>query len=273
MRTDRFSSLILLTAVLSLPAFVAAQEKPATESKTQKTTLELEKTKDAVKTQNGPVAQAAQVTQILDVEMTTIEGEKVNLKKYNGNVVLVVNVASKCGFTGQYKPLQSLHEKYSAKGLRVVAFPCNQFGNQEPKNEADINAFCKNKFGIKFDIFAKVDVKGKNQALLFKKLTKQKLGPVGSGDIRWNFEKFLIDKDGKPIARFASNVAPDSKVLVARIESALGLQKEAGVTKDPKQPDAKTSGPKSDAPKNKSQPAPAPKTPGLSAPDKSETPA
>ena len=262
MRTDRLSILILLSAVFGLPVVTAAQDKSATPPKTQKTTLEIGKTP------NLPITKAAQPPGLLDVEMTNIEGEKVNLKKYSGNVILVVNVASKCGFTGQYRPLQSLHDKYSAKGLRVIAFPCNQFGNQEPKDEKDISTFCKNKFGIKFDMFSKVHVKGKDQALLFKNLTTQKLGPVGSGDIQWNFEKFLIGKDGKPIARFASNMSPDNKVLVARIESALGIQKQdAKLKMATKEPLSKLNA----AQLPKILPA-APKTPELSEPVKPEPP-
>ena len=169
---------------------------------------------------------------LLDVEMTDIRGQKVDLKKYEGKVVLVVNVASKCGFTGQYRPLQALHTQYHQHGFEVIAFPCNQFGKQEPANEPAISAFCQKKFGIKFDMFAKVDVKGDKQVELFKRLTQCELKPAGKGDIRWNFEKFLIGKDGKPVARFRSNVAPDSEKLVSKVKEALGIEEE-------KKPEAK----------------------------------
>ena len=163
---------------------------------------------------------------LLDVEMTDISGNKVNLKKYEGKVILIVNVASKCGFTGQYKPLQELHKRYKEHGLEVIAFPCNQFGKQEPADEPTIDAFCKKKYGIEFDLFSKVDVKGKKQAELFKRLTECNLAPAGKGDIYWNFEKFLIGKDGKPIARFRSNVSPDDEKIVSKLKAALGIKEE-----------------------------------------------
>lgn len=161
---------------------------------------------------------------LVDIEMTDICGNKVDLKKYKGKVVMIVNVASKCGFTGQYKPLQALHKQYNEHGFEVIAFPCNQFGKQEPADEPSIDSFCKKKFGIEFDLFAKVDVKGAKQAELFKRLTKCNLAPAGKGAIHWNFEKFLIDKDGKPIARFRSNVSPDDDKIVSKLKAALGIQ-------------------------------------------------
>jgi len=237
MRTEHLLTLLLLAslvAIASTAPTVHAQETPVAgpvSEKIEKPPVAKPKTTAKTSSDLSKIPAAVPAT-LLDVEMTMIDGKKVNLKKYSGKVVLVVNVASKCGFTGQYRPLQALHEKYHAKGLSVVAFPCNQFGNQEPKDEAEINTFCKDRFGIKFDIFSKVKVKGKNQAAFFKALTAQKVGPVGSGDIKWNFEKFLINKEGKPIARFASNVSPDSKLIVTRIESALGIEAAAEEKKE-----------------------------------------
>ena len=188
-----------------------------------------------------------QSVDLLDVEMSAIDGKKVNLTRYRGNVVLVVNVASKCGFTGQFKELQTLHEKYSEKGLRVIGFPCNQFGKRKKQSDEEINDLCKEKFGVEFDMFAKVDVKGKKQAKLFKSLTSFQLKPFGKGDVKWNFEKFLIDKMGKPIARFPSNVPPNSRQVVVKIELALGIEQkpikkdDAGKKQDGKDKDkAKT---------------------------------
>lgn len=175
---------------------------------------------------------------LLDVKMKDIDGNEVDLKKYQGKVVLVVNVASKCGFTGQYRPLQSLYEKYSSHGFEVIAFPCNQFGKQEPSDEPAINSFCKKKFGIQFALFSKVDVKGEKQAPLFKRLTSVELEPAGKGDIHWNFEKFLIGKDGKPIARFRSNVAPDHEIIVKKIRAALEIEEDAKVDGQKEKPDA-----------------------------------
>lgn len=159
-----------------------------------------------------------------DLEMTDICGKKVKLDKYNGKVVLIVNVASKCGFTGQYKPLQDLHKKFHQHGFAVVAFPCNQFGKQEPAKDQEISAFCKKKFGIEFDLYSKISVKGDRQAELFKRLTKHDLAPAGKGDIYWNFEKFLVGKDGKPLARFRSNVAPDDDRIISKLKEALGIK-------------------------------------------------
>ena len=189
----------------------------------------------------------AAASELLDVEMTDIYGNKVNLKKYEGKVVLVVNVASKCGFTGQYRPLQLLHKRYKNQGLEVVAFPCNQFGKQEPASETVIDAFCKKRFGIEFDLYAKVDVKGDKQAELFKRLTDYDLAPAGKGAIYWNFEKFIIGKDGKPIARFRSNVSPDDERIVSKLKAALAVNdknkedaKKEDVKKKEQQPKAKS---------------------------------
>lgn len=168
-----------------------------------------------------------------DIEMLDICGKKVKLGDYKGKVVLIVNVASKCGFTGQYRPLQKIYEELNDQGLEVIAFPCNQFGKQEPGNEEQISSFCKKRFGIAFDIFSKVDVKGKKQAELFKRLTAMPLEPAGKGDIKWNFEKFIIGKDGKPIARFRSDVHPHSDEIVNTIKEALKSGHGNANPKDP----------------------------------------
>ncbi len=257
MRTEHSLVLILLALLVAVAPSAAAQQTTAS-SDTQKPPAAKSKASG-----KGSAQKVAAVPTVLDVEMTMIDGQKVNLKKYAGKVILVVNVASKCGFTGQYRPLQALHEKYAAKGFSVVAFPCNQFGKQEPKTEAEIDAFCKKRFGITFDMFSKTTVKGKRQAEFFKTLTTQKLGPVGSGDIKWNFEKFLIGKDGKPIARFASNVSPDSKLIVSRIEAALGIEAGEGKKLDPgkeKQPADKQQ-PSTDPQKGSDRKTDAPKAP------------
>ncbi len=160
--------------------------------------------------------------QALAHEMNSLTGKKVNLaKKYEGKVILVVNVASKCGLTPQYEALQALHEKYSDKGLAVLGFPCNQFGGQEPGSSEDIHAFCKENYGVKFDMFEKIDVNGDKAAALYKHLTKLDTKPQGSGEISWNFEKFLIGRDGEVIARFSPRTKPTDKELVAKIEAAL----------------------------------------------------
>lgn len=157
----------------------------------------------------------------LAFEMENIDGKKVALDSYSGKVILVVNVASKCGLTDQYEALQGLYEKYKDKGLVVLGFPCNQFAGQEPGSEAEIKSFCTSKYSVTFDLFAKIDVNGDKAAPFYKHLTSLETKPKGPGAIGWNFEKFLIGKDGTVAARFAPNVAPDSAQIVKQIEELL----------------------------------------------------
>lgn len=157
----------------------------------------------------------------LAFEMENIDGKKVALDSYSGKVILVVNVASKCGLTDQYEALQGLYEKYKDKGLVVLGFPCNQFGGQEPGTAAEIKSFCTKKYNVTFDMFAKIDVNGDKAAPLYKHLTSLETKPKGPGAIGWNFEKFLIGKDGTVAARFAPNVTPDSAQVVKQIEELL----------------------------------------------------
>jgi glutathione peroxidase len=158
----------------------------------------------------------------LDVEMKTLDGEKVNLaEKYKGKVVLLVNVASKCGNTPQYKPLEALSEKYGKQGLAVVGVPCNQFHAQEPGTDKDIAEFCEKNYGVKFDMMSKVDVNGANATPLYKYLTSKESDPKFGGKITWNFEKFLFNRDGQVVARFAPKTQPDSKQVVEAIEREL----------------------------------------------------
>ena len=136
-------------------------------------------------------------------------GNLQNLSAFEGQALLIVNTASKCGFTPQYNGLQELQEKFKDSGFSVLAFPCNQFGGQEPGSSEEIQEFCTVNYGINFPIFEKVDVKGEDAHPLFKYLTSEKKGLLGSESIKWNFTKFLIDKEGKPIARFAPNTTPE----------------------------------------------------------------
>ncbi|TWT32815.1 glutathione peroxidase [Blastopirellula retiformator] len=155
---------------------------------------------------------------LLEGEVKSLEGEKVDLSKYKGKVVLVVNVASKCGKTPQYKPLQALYEKYHDQGLEVVGFPCNQFGGQEPGTLLEIREFCTDKYNVTFDMMEKIDVNGPETATIYKKL---KSFPRDPGDVKWNFEKFLIGRDGAVVERFRSPVEPDSADVVKKIETEL----------------------------------------------------
>ena len=136
-------------------------------------------------------------------------GNLQNLSAFEGQALLIVNTASKCGFTPQYNGLQELQEKFKDSGFSVLAFPCNQFGGQEPGSSEEIQEFCTVNYGINFPIFEKVDVKGEDAHPLFKYLTSEKKGLLGSESIKWNFTKFLINKEGKPIARFAPNTTPE----------------------------------------------------------------
>ena len=158
---------------------------------------------------------------LLKHEMKSLTGKKVDLGKYNGKVLLIVNVASQCGATPQYKPLEALHEKYNKKGLAVLGFPCNQFGEQEPGSDEDVADFCEKNYGVKFDMFSKVDVNGDKAADLFKQLTSKENFEKDAGPVKWNFEKFLISKEGKVVGRFRTDVEPSSEEVVKAIEAEL----------------------------------------------------
>ncbi len=157
----------------------------------------------------------------LNFTMKSITGQDVNLADYKGKVLLVVNVASKCGLTPQYEALESLHEKYSDKGLAVLGFPSNQFGKQEPGTDAEIAEFCAATYKVKFPMFSKIDVNGEKAAPLYKHLTAVETKPKGKGDITWNFEKFVIGKNGEVVARFAPRTAPDSEEVMKVLEAEL----------------------------------------------------
>ncbi len=169
----------------------------------------------------GQTAVKTDTPDALNFKMKTIDGKEVDLSKYLGKVVMFVNVASKCGMTPQYEQLQSLHKQLADQGLAIVGVPCNQFGGQEPGTESEIATFCKQNYGVEFDMLAKVDVNGENQAPLFKYLTGAETKPLGKGPVKWNFEKFVIDRDGKLIARFGSRTKPDSDEIMSVVKTAL----------------------------------------------------
>jgi glutathione peroxidase len=146
---------------------------------------------------------------IYDFSVTSIKGQAVNLSTYKDKVLLIVNTASQCGFTPQYQGLQALHDKYASKGLVILGFPCNQFGQQEPGTASEIQAFCETRFGVTFPLFEKVDVNGKEAHPLFQYLTKAAPGLLGTETIKWNFTKFLVDRNGKVIERYASMAKPE----------------------------------------------------------------
>jgi glutathione peroxidase len=161
------------------------------------------------------------VPAVLQFKMKSLDGKTVDLAKYQGKVVLMVNVASECGYTPQYKGLQALHEKYAKDGLVVLGFPCNDFGSQEPGSEQEIASFCKKNYGVTFDMFAKVGITGKQAAPLYKHLTSKETNPGHAGPVRWNFEKFLIGRDGTIVARFASDVDPESADFLKSLRKEL----------------------------------------------------
>ena len=151
----------------------------------------------------------------------TIDGRTVSLSDYKGKVLLVVNVASKCGLTPQYEALEATYEKYKDRGLVILGFPANEFGQQEPGTDAEIQAFCSSKYGVTFPMFSKIVVKGEGIHPLYAYLTSEKSNPKFAGAIPWNFTKFLVDRDGRVIARFRPQDTPDSKVVTEAIEKAL----------------------------------------------------
>jgi glutathione peroxidase len=161
------------------------------------------------------------VPPVLNFTLKSIDGQDVNLAQYQGKVVMMVNVASKCGFTPQYKDLEKLYKKYESKGFVILGFPANDFGHQEPGTDAEIKGFCTSKFGVTFPMFSKVVVTGEQKTPLYAYLTGDKTDPSFPGEIEWNFEKFLIAKDGKIVNRFKSPVKPRSEQVVKAIEAEL----------------------------------------------------
>ena len=162
-------------------------------------------------------AQAAD--SLFDIPLKDIDGKPTSLKAYEGKVLLIVNVASKCGFTPQYAALEALYAKYKDKGLLVLGFPCNQFGGQEPGTNEEIKQFCSSKYQVTFPLFDKIEVNGPKRNPLYVALAGE--GSPFPGDIKWNFNKFLIGRDGKILKRFESKVKPDSPELVQAVEAAV----------------------------------------------------
>lgn len=179
---------------------------------------------------------------ILNIEVTTIDGEKTTLERFRGNVLLIVNVASKCGLTPQYEQLESLQTSLEYEGFAVLGFPCNQFLGQEPGSEDDIKTFCRTTYGVTFPMFSKIDVNGERRHPLYQTLTRaapKAIAPKGSefyekmaskgrapaqpGDILWNFEKFLVGRDGRVVARFSPDMTPEDPILINAIQKALVL--------------------------------------------------
>lgn len=157
-----------------------------------------------------------------EIPLKDINGKSTSLKAYEGKVLLVVNVASKCGLTPQYKALEAVHQKYKGQGFTVLGFPCNDFGSQEPGSNEEIKEFCSTKYNVTFPMFDKLHVKGAERHALYTALTGE--GSAFPGDVKWNFGKFLIGRDGKVLKRFEPKVAPDSAEVTQAIESALAAK-------------------------------------------------
>ncbi|GAA4124034.1 glutathione peroxidase [Nocardioides fonticola] len=158
------------------------------------------------------------MTSLADFSATSISGQPVDLADFKGQVVLVVNTASQCGFTPQYQGLQALHDQYAERGFAVLGFPCDQFGHQEPGSDSEIAGFCERNFGVTFPLFSKIEVNGSGAHPLYQWLRKEKSGLLG-GKIKWNFTKFLLGKDGQVIGRYSPTTKPEK--IAADIEKAL----------------------------------------------------
>ena len=166
-------------------------------------------------------AVAFAASSVHEFTLDAINGTPAPLANFKGKVLLVVNVASQCGYTYQYEALQALYTKYKDQGFVIAGFPANNFGGQEPGSNAEIGAFCKSKFGVTFPMYSKISVAGKDKAPLYQFLTDKAANPKTGGEIQWNFTKFLVDRDGKVIARFEPAVEPQSKEVVSAVEAAL----------------------------------------------------
>jgi len=157
---------------------------------------------------------------IYQYELNSLDGENISLSEFSGDVILVVNTASECGYTGQYEGLQKIFDTYSDQGFKILGFPANNFGGQEPGSDEEIATFCEINYGVTFPMFSKVSVKGEDQHPLFDYLTSIE-NPDFTGEVSWNFEKFLIDRNGNLVRRFKSNVEPEDENLISAIQDLL----------------------------------------------------
>lgn len=172
-----------------------------------------------IKAQNVSDEELLQSANIYKYSVKDIQKEDVNLKSYEGKVLLIVNVASECGYTPQYAGLQNIYKKYNSKGFEILAFPCNDFGKQEPGTNDEIQNFCSANFDVTFQLFDKISVKGEDKAELYKMLTDNPV--TGKSEISWNFEKFLVDKNGNVVEHFKSKIKPEGEEITANIEKLL----------------------------------------------------
>lgn len=225
MNNTRLAVLGLSTALFAFggPGFTQASQPPAQPAEKKPATKPEAKpeSKPAEKPDQPPADKPAEKPDpyVLSFKMKDIDGNEKNLEDFKGSVVLMVNVASKCGYTSQYKGLEKLYQDKKEKGLVIVGFPANNFGNQEPGTEADIKKFCTSEYSVTFPLFSKISVKGDDQHPLYKKLAAQP-APVG-GDPKWNFTKFLVDRNGNVVARFDTRTSPSDTELNRQIDDLL----------------------------------------------------
>ena len=203
--------------VMSLSIGVSSWAAPDTSSKEKKAAAKPAPKAETATTKNAKGKNMS--VNVYEFSAKALDGKDIALSSYKGDVILIVNTASQCGFTPQYKGLEELHKKYKDRGLKVLGFPCNQFGNQEPGDSAQISSFCKKNYGVDFQMFEKIEVNGSGAHPLYKYLTASAPGALGTEAIKWNFTKFLIDRNGKIVKRYAPNVDPAQ--IAADIDKAL----------------------------------------------------
>src|SRR4051794_38803828 len=179
----------------------------------------------AVAATAAPAADAKKPASVLDFKVQDIDGKPVDLSKFRGDVLLIVNTASQCGYTPQYKGLEEVYEKYKGQGFEVLAFPANEFGHQEPGSDSEIKSFCSSKYHVSFPLFSKIVVKGNGIHPVYQFLTSPETDPKFAGPIKWNFAKFLVNRKGEVIARFEPGDEPESEKVTGAIEAALAQPK------------------------------------------------
>lgn len=204
---------------VGLSALFLARENASNRATAQFQTVAAAKAKN--KNAKNNAGKEKKVPPVLNFSMNSLTGKPVALSQYNSKVILMVNTASQCGFTSQYDGLQKLYAKYGKQGLVILGFPANDFGEQEPGTNEEIGEFCRKNYGVTFPMFAKIAVTGAQKAPLYKFLTEEKTNSKFAGEVGWNFEKFLISRDGKIVNRFRSQVAPNAPELVAAVEKEL----------------------------------------------------
>ena len=209
LKSKKLRCLVAASSLALSGVLLAADTKPNAAKKPAAADVIKEPTNMAAK--NSP----------LDQKMKDIDGKEVDLSQYKGKVVMLVNVASKCGNTPQYKNLEETYEKYKDKGLVIIGFPANEFGGQEPGSESEIKQFCTSKYDVKFPMMSKIVVKGEGIHPLYKQLTSTE---GFAGDVQWNFQKYIIDRNGNVIAKIAPKTKPDDPKVTAEIEKALAAQ-------------------------------------------------